>query len=304
MRSLRESLSRRLAGEVRAGEPLKRHTTYRIGGPADLFVLPASVEDVVWTLRLAHDEGLPVFVMGSGSNLLVSDSGIRGIVLRMGQQMAKVRFSGAGVWAEAGLSLPRLAKLAADRELSGLEWAGGVPGSVGGAVAMNAGAHGSDTSVILTRAYLVSRSGELIEAARNDLKFAYRRCGLVREGRHIVVAAEFSLKPNAKEAIKGRMRELASLRRRTQPLGMPSSGSVFKNPPGDYAGRLIEAASLKGTQIGGAQVSTVHGNFIVNTGDARAEDVRRLIELVRRRVEEEFGVRLELEVELVGWDGS
>lgn len=304
MESLRKSLVRRLAGEVRADEPLKRHTSYRIGGPADLFVLPSCVEDVLWTLRLAREAEVPLFVMGSGSNLLVSDRGFRGIVLRMGQAMGGVSFEGDRVWALAGVSLPKLAKLAADRGLAGLEWAGGVPGTVGGAVAMNAGAHGSDTSRSLRVAYLASREGALVERAGEDLEFAYRRSGLVRDGQYVVVAAEFGLERDLVEDIKGRMKEFAARRRRTQPLGMPSSGSVFKNPPGDHAGRLIEAASLKGTRVGGAQVSTVHGNFIVNTGGATADDVRRLIELVRRRVKEEFDVTLQLEVELVGWDRS
>ena len=304
MESLRENLARRLSGEVRADEPLKRHTSYRIGGPADLLVLPASVEDVVWTLRLTHEAGVPVFVMGSGSNILVSDAGVRGVVIRMGQSMGRVRFEEFLVWAEAGVSLPKLAKLAADRGLAGLEWAGGVPGSVGGAVAMNAGAHGGDTSESLRVAYLVARDGTLVERTCDDLRFAYRKSGLIREEHYIVVAAEFCLKRDSRDEIKARMKQFAARRRRTQPLGMPSSGSVFKNPPGDHAGRLIEAASLKGTQIGGAQVSTVHGNFIVNAGDASADDVRRLIELVRRRVKEEFGVTLQLEVELVGWDHS
>src|SRR5690606_40610757 len=186
----------------------------------------------------------------------------------------------------------------------GLEWAGGVPGSVGGAVAMNAGAHGSDTSRSLRAAYLVSRDGVLTERDGNELQFAYRRSGLIREGQYVVVAAEFSLERGQVDEIKGRMKEFAARRRRTQPLGMPSSGSVAKNPPGDHAGRLIEAASLKGTKVGGAQVSTVHGNFIVHTGDASAEDVRRLIDPVRQRAKEEFDVTLQLEVELVGWDHS
>ena len=304
MESLRKSLAHRLRGEVRVDEPLKRHTTYRIGGPADLFVLPACVEDVLWTLRLSREAGATVFVMGAGSNLLVSDRGVRGVVLCLGQAMGRVEFEGERVRACAGVLLPRLAKLAAGRGLSGLEWAGGVPGTVGGAVAMNAGAHGSDTSRSLVAAHLASSDGELVVCPGEELGFEYRKSRLVRAGGYVVVAAEFRLEPGSVLEIEGRMKEFAARRRRTQPLGLPSSGSVFKNPPGDYAGRLIEAASLKGTRVGGAQVSTVHANFIVNTGDASADDVRRLIELVRRRVKEEFGVTLELEVELVGWDRS
>src|SRR5690606_30695977 len=220
-------------------------TTYRIGGPADILVEAAAEQDVVATLLAAREFGVPVYVMGCGSNLLISDAGVRGVVLRLGHALGRIAVAGETVRAQAGASLPKLAKIAADHGLSGLEWAGGVPGTVGGAVAMNAGAHGGETSRVLVKAELVSREGR-----------------------------RFSAGPE-------RRREFAAGRRRTQPLGMPSSCSVFKKPPGDYAGRLIEAAGLKGTRIGGAEISTVHGNFIVNRGDARAEDVKSLIDLAR-----------------------
>lgn len=302
MQRWKKTLERDIRGIVRFNELLKRHTTYRIGGPADVIVMPTCAEDVATTLRLAADEGLPVYVMGSGSNLLVSDYGIRGIVLRLGHWLGEVQITGTRVKAQAGTSLPKLAKMAADRGLSGLEWAGGVPGTVGGAVAMNAGAHGSDTSRTIVWAHLVTRSGTRLSCTTQEMKFRYRQSELLREENHIVLGAEFDLKEDDPQEILARMKQFAARRRRTQPLGMPSSGSVFKNPPGDYAGRLIEAVSLKGVQIGGAQISSVHGNFIVNTGNACAQDVLDLIKLARRRVHEEFGVTLELEVELVGWD--
>jgi len=300
--SLKERLLKDVAGEVRVDEPLSRHTTYRIGGPADLLVIPTSEADVLATLKICRERDVPLYVMGSGSNLLVSDKGVRGVVLRLGHWMGRITVNGRRIWAEAGVSLPKLAKVAADRGLAGLEWAGGVPGTVGGAVAMNAGAHGSDTSRVVSRIHLATREGERIVRSAQEMRFSYRQCRLLREERLVVLGAEFELESDDPQAVAARMKEYAARRRRTQPLGMPSSGSVFKNPPGDYAGRLIEAASLKGTRIGGAQISTVHGNFIVNTGGARADDVYRLIALVRRRVKEEFDVDLELEVELVGWD--
>lgn len=302
MKSLSERLLRDVTGEVRFNEPLKRHTTYRIGGPADILVLPTVEADVICTLRLCAEFGVPVYVVGSGSNLLVSDEGIRGVVLRLGHWMGQITIAGESVRAQAGASLPKLAKVAADNGLAGLEWAGGVPGTVGGAVAMNAGAHGSDTSRCLAKAYLVTRDGEPVTRSLSELKFSYRQSRLLREEHHVVLAAEYRLVRDDPQAIIARMKEFAARRRCTQPLGMPSSGSVFKNPPGDYAGRLIEACSLKGTKIGGAQISTVHGNFIVNTGNARARDVYRLINLIRQRVKEEFDIDLEPEVELVGWD--
>lgn len=302
MESLKRRLLSEIRGEVRFDEPLKRYTTYRIGGPADVLVEAASEEDVVKTLAAAKECGVPVYVMGAGSNLLISDEGVRGVVLRLGHLLGEISFDGHGVRAQAGVSLPKLAKLAADHGLSGLEWGGGVPGTVGGAVAMNAGAHGSDTSKILRRAHLVSRDGERRAAALEEMRYSYRRSGLIREGGYVVVAAEFCLIPDDHRAITERMKRFAARRRSTQPLGVPSSGSVFKNPPGDYAGRLIEAAGLKGTRIGGAEISAVHGNFIVNRGDASARDVKSLIDLARRAVRDTFGIELELEVELVGWD--
>jgi len=301
---LKKRLLAEIQGDVRFDEPLKRYTTYRIGGPADILVEAAAEEDVVATLLAAREFGVPVYVMGCGSNLLISDAGVRGVVLRLGHALGRIAVAGETVRAQAGASLPKLAKIAADHGLSGLEWAGGVPGTVGGAVAMNAGAHGGETSRVLVKAELVSREGRRFSAGPEEMRYSYRRSGLIRESRPVVVAAEFRLTRDDPQAVTARMKEFAARRRRTQPLGMPSSGSVFKNPPGDYAGRLIEAAGLKGTRIGGAEISTVHGNFIVNRGDARAEDVKSLIDLARNRVRDRFGIELELEVELVGWDGE
>lgn len=303
MESLKERLLSEISGSVRFDEPLKRYTTYRIGGPADIFVDAATEEDVIKTLRAAREHGAPVYVMGGGSNLLISDAGVRGVVLRLGPSLGEIVFQGETVRAQAGVSLPKLAKLAAEQGLAGLEWGGGVPGTVGGAVAMNAGAHGGETSRVLTVAHLVSRGGERLSVPVDRMRYSYRRSGLLREEGHVVVAAEFRLRQESAEAVIGRMKSYAARRRSTQPLGLPSSGSVFKNPPGDHAGRLIEAAGLKGTRIGGAEISQVHANFIVNLGGARASDVKELIDLARRVVCERFGIQLELEVELVGWDG-
>lgn len=304
MESLKARLLSEIQGEVRFNEPLRRYTSYRIGGPADILVQPATEEDVVKTLKAAWEHQTPVYVMGSGSNLLISDEGVRGVVLRLGHWLGEVTFSGNVVRAQAGAALPKVAKMATDRGLAGLEWGGGIPGTVGGAVAMNAGAHGGEIRDVLLRAHLVSRDGTRLACSVEEMQYSYRRSGLIRETGHVVVGAEFQLRPEGVEAITRRMREYAARRRSTQPLGLPSSGSVFKNPPGDYAGRLVEAANLKGTRIGGAQISEIHGNFIVNRGDATARDVKALIDLVRSTVRDRFGIDLELEVELVGWDGE
>lgn len=302
--SLKARLLSEIEGEVRFDEPLKRYTTYRIGGPADIFVQAATEDDVVKVLKAAWEHRTPVYVMGSGSNLLISDKGVRGVVLRLGHALGEIVISDTIVRAQAGAALPKVAKMAADRGLAGLEWGGGVPGTVGGAVAMNAGAHGSEICDILLRAHLVTRDGKRLICSCDEMQYSYRRSGLIREKRHVVVGAEFQLRSERVEAITERMRRYAARRRSTQPLGVPSSGSVFKNPPGDYAGRLVEAANLKGTRIGGAQISEIHGNFIVNRGDATATDVKALIDLVRGTIRDRFGIDLELEVELVGWDGE
>lgn len=300
MRRAIEEIARKVTGRVAEGEPMRRHTSVRIGGPADVFVEPASSGEAAAVLQFCEEEGLPCTLVGSGSNLLVADEGVRGVVVRLGPRLGRVRFQGEEIWAEAGVLLPKLAKWAGDRGLSGLEWAGGIPGTVGGAVAMNAGAHGSQISTWLRRVELVDRKGGHSTQGPEALGFGYRRSALIATRSHAVVAASFRLQLDDPAAIRQRMKAFAARRRRTQPLGIPSSGSVFKNPPGDHAGRLIELAGLKGHQVGGAQVSPIHANFIVNRGGATAADVLNLIDRIRERVLAEFGVRLELEVELVG----
>lgn len=300
MKTVSEALQRVVRGKVLLEEPLARYTTVRIGGPAEIFVEAACEEDIVAVRRIATETGTPLRVLGNGSNVLVSDAGVRGIVLGLGRNFADVRFTGSQVTCQAGVLLPRLAKLAAERGLSGIEFGGGVPGTVGGAIVMNAGAHGGEMADITRRVRVVTQDGSVEEYEREELGFAYRRSRFSGDRNTIVVGGTFILRPDEPAAIKVRMRQFARRRRSTQPLGLPSSGSVFKNPPGDFAGRLVEQAGLKGTQIGQAMVSLAHGNFIVNCGGATASDVLRLIDLVRQRVHKEFGIELELEVELVG----
>lgn len=301
VRGLKFELDRMIAGRLRCNEPMRRHTSVRIGGPARYFVEPATVADIRTVRRVAAEWRVPCLVVGNGSNILVSDSGIPGIVINLGSSMSRVEWlSETDVYVEAGLSLPRLAKMAADRGLSGIEFASGIPGTVGGGVVMNAGAHGGEMADVVRRVHAIDSSGELRVFERDELAFAYRRSRFSKNDEYIVVAAELSFTPEDPRVIRERMKEFARQRRTTQPLGRPSSGSVFKNPPGDYAGRLIQAAGLKGARIGQAQVSPVHANFIVNCGGATADDVMRLIDHVRNRVLQRFGVELQLEVELIG----
>lgn len=301
MDALKRRLQTELEGDVRFDEPMYRHTTYRVGGPADVLVLPASNEDVIRVVKATYEAGAPLFVMGSGSNLLVHDDGLRGVVMRIGHALGHITLHGDRLTAFAGALLPKVAKIAASNGLTGLEWGGGVPGTVGGAVSMNAGAHGSETCDTIRDVVAVNREGELCRPTVDQMDFRYRQSGLVKGRGLIVLEASFQLNEEDPRVVMKTMKQFAMRRRNTQPLGQPSSGSVFRNPPGDFAGRLIESVGLKGFAIGRAAVSDVHGNFIVNLGGAKASDVQKLIHLIKARVKQEAGVDLRLEVELVGW---
>lgn len=300
-----ETLGRRLAAiagiTVRAGEPLARYTSFRIGGPADWFVVPETTAGLAAALRAAWEEGCPVTVLGGGTNLLIADEGVRGMVVRLGRPLSRVEWDGASVYAQAGASLPALAKQALQRHLSGLEFAAGIPGTLGGAIAMNAGAHDGDMARIVRRVEAVRRDGTAVSFTGAECRFRYRGSRFLGSGEWIVTGAHLELVPDDPAAVAARMAHYLERRRRTQPLGTRNAGSIFKNPPGDYAGRLIEAAGCKGWREGDAEVSTLHGNFIINRGGASAADVYRLLRRVRRRVKERFGVSLELEVGLVGF---
>lgn len=278
-------------------EPMSRHTSLRIGGPADFFVRVASEDDLRGAVAVARVHELPVFVLGGGTNLLVSDRGIRGVVLENGWSEASA--DGEMVTASSGTPLAHVAAVAARNGINGLEWMATVPGTVGGAVHGNAGAFGSETSDVLVDAELMDLDGGSWTADPSELGFAYRTTSL--QGRPtIVLRARFRGSPGDRETAVKRIKEIANERAAKQPLAQPNTGSIFRNPPGDHAGRLIEAAGLKGRRVGGAMVSEKHANFIVNTGDARASDVFELMQLCQREVRERFEVDLVPEVERVG----
>lgn len=287
--------------EVRRREPLRRYTSLRLGGVADWLVIPSSLEQLAAVLRTTWALGCPVTVLGGGSNLLIADTGLRGVVIRIGRSLGRLVWDGPRLWAQAGASLPAVARQAAMRRLSGLEFAAGIPGTLGGAIVMNAGAHQGDMAAVVTRVQAVHRSGRLVEFSREACRFRYRGSRFLDEPEWIVAAAELLLRPDDPDRIAQRMQDYLKRRRDSQPLGTYNAGSIFKNPPGDYAGRLIEQAGCKGWREGGAEVSTLHANFIVHHGDATASDVWRLIQRVRREVEKKFGVRLELEVGVLGF---
>ena len=282
-------------GELRADEPLARHVTLGVGGPARWFFRPADRAALVAAMRLAPAD-VPILPLGRGSNLLPPDEGFPGLVLDMGELTA-LRVAGREIEAQAGVRMGRLARAAAEAGLAGLEFMATVPGDVGGGVAMNAGAFGQEVADTLQWAEVVLRGGETRRLDARELDMGYRRARLPDGA--LVMAAGFALTSDAPEAIRERMRSMRQRRGATQPLAQPNCGSVFKNPDGDYAARLIEAAGLKGLCIGGARISEVHANFIVNEGGATSADVRALIARAQAEVAARFGVRLEPEVRIL-----
>jgi len=295
---------RRVFGEaVRENAQLAPYTSARIGGAAEALLTVKSLEELERAVRTLWEKGLPFFVLGGGSNILISDRGVREVVIL--NKAKALRFEETErpqVWAESGAGFGQLAHRAAARGLSGLEWAATVPGTVGGAVYGNAGAFGGDVAHSLVQAEVLTQAGRETWSVE-EMGYGYRTSRLKRmEERAVVLAARFALEAATKEAASEKIAQLSARRKATQPPGA-SMGSMFKNPEGDHAGRLIEAAGLKGSRIGSAEISTVHGNFFVNRDDTRASDVRALIQLAQETVEEKTGIRLELEIELIGeWD--
>jgi len=296
---LSEELKQASVGKVWVNELLANHTTWRIGGPADLLIQPKDKETLILAVQMIHRHNIPWSVIGRGSNLLVRDGGIRGAVLKVAEGLSHCEFRGQEVCVGAGYSMIRLAVEAGKMGLTGLEFAGGIPGSVGGAVYMNAGAHGSDLSRILKKAEILFDNGEVKVLTNEELKFAYRT-SLLQTKKGVVLEATFQLRDGDRNEIAAVLANNKDRRRQTQPLQLPCAGSVFRNPPGDHSGRLIEEAGLKGFQIGGAQISEMHANFIVNRGGATASDVLTLMDHVRRTIMEKYGVDLHPEVLVVG----
>jgi UDP-N-acetylmuramate dehydrogenase len=295
--SWRDEIARRVRGEVVADAPLAPRTTIRVGGPADLLVRPADPDALAELLRAARALGVPVHVLGGGANTLVADAGVRGVVVRLPPGLAPEEARGETLVLCAGQPTSRLWVRAHALGLVGMEFVAGIPGTLGGAVAMNAGTRIGEMKDVVRRVEVATPSGAgFLDAAA--LGFAYRTCRLPPGG--VVTRVEFALRPGDVAESERTMQEDRDRRRRTQPLDKPSFGSTFRNPAGDYAGRLVEAVGLKGHRVGGAMWSEVHANFVVNAGGARASDVLSLVDLARARVKERFGVVLETEVRLLG----
>ncbi len=302
--SAKNGFAGQLTGEVKLAEPLARYTTYRIGGPARALVLPRTADDVCTAVRVARREGLPWLAIGLGSNLLISDSGFPGIVIRLGKGLDQVERAGpeGSLWTVgAGLPTPLLARQSVAAGHGGAQRLIGVPGTIGGGVFMNAGAHGEDFSQITSSVKLVSQMGEMLTVPGKDIAWRYRDSHL----QGVVVSATVQLEPGDPEKVKDELARYLKKRREGTPFDEPCCGSVFRNPDGGRtAGQLIELCGLKGFRQGGAEVSPKHANYIVNVGSATAADVRSVIDTVSQRVESEFGVRLVTEVKLIGFDKS
>lgn len=295
------ALERRLrtvVRDVRRDAPLARHVSFRIGGPADLLVIPRTLRELRAACEVLFAEGVRPVVLGAGSNVLIGDRGIRGVVVKLGKGLDRVHIDGTRVVAECGTRLPALALRTARAGLAGLEFAAGIPASVGGAVVMNAGAHGHAMDEVVHAVDVLTPDGPR-RLHRTALAFGYRTSVLQAQP-WIVASVTLALQPGEPAAVLRRLEAWLALRGATQPIGPPSSGCIFRNPPGDHAGRLIDAAGLKGLAVGGARVSEVHANYIVNTGGATAADVLALIEQVRARLAAHAGVHLDLEVKLLG----
>jgi UDP-N-acetylmuramate dehydrogenase len=284
-------------GEILVEEPLAPHTTWRIGGPADLLAQPEDASDLARAIAWAAGCSVPWRILGNGSNLLVRDDGVRGLVLRIRKGLGRIEVDGTRIRAEGGASFPAVANLAAAQGLAGLEFAAGIPGTVGGAVLMNAGWHEFETRHIVESVEYLEAGGTTRTIAGRDCGFGYRRSAF-RDRPGVVLSAVFSLSQDASEAVRARLESFASSRKQNQPTELPSCGSVFLKPDGDFAGRLIEQAGLKGLRVGDLEVSPKHANFFVNLGHGRASDALALVERVEREVESRFGVRLVREFEI------
>lgn len=295
-----ERFSNLLGNEkVRINEPMNRHTTFRIGGPADYFLLPSSSEEVRGILEICREESLQYFILGNGSNLLVSDEGYRGVIIQLYRNYGGLTVEGTEIRAGAGVLLSQIAAAARNESLTGFEFAGGIPGTLGGAVVMNAGAYGGELKDVLKEAVVMDREGNIFTVPVEKLAMGYRT-SLVKTAGYLVLEVVISLKKGSQEEIRDTMKDLADRRISKQPLEYPSAGSTFKRPEGYFAGKLIMDAGLRGYQVGGAQVSEKHCGFVINKGNATAADVCRLMADVQAKVQEQFGVTLEPEVKFLG----
>lgn len=286
-------------GNIKENYPMKEVTSFQIGGPVDLFVEPENADQLRACILDLEEEGYPWMIMGLGSNMLVSDKGIRGAVIRLGKNFSQIQIEGKRVRAQAGASLKNVAEAARDKGLGGLEFAHGIPGAIGGAMTMNAGAYDGEMKDVVESVLVLDKKGQIYSLSNEQMNFVYRHSKVQEEG-FIVLEAVFLLEEKEIESISEKMEDLWNRRLSKQPLEYPSAGSTFKRPPGYYAGQLIDQAGLRGLRHGGAQVSEKHCGFVINAGGASCQDVVNLIKMVQESVYLEHGVRLETEVKVIG----
>lgn len=298
-----ELLSNILDIKVLKDEPMKKHTSFKIGGTADVLVIPKTVEAIKEVIFKAQQNDVPITIIGAGSNILVSDKGIRGITIKIGADFSDITLEGNIITAKSGASLAKISLLAAANSLSGFEFAGGIPGSLGGAVYMNAGAYGGEMKDVVIKTEYMDYSGNIFALSADEHEFGYRHSFFSDKDDFIILSSKISLTPSDEKTIKDKIKDLNDRRKEKQPLNYPSAGSAFKRPEGFFAAKLIEEAGLKGKSIGDAEVSEKHAGFIINKGSATAEDVLNLINYVKKIVLEKHGVMLDAEIKLIGeWD--
>jgi UDP-N-acetylmuramate dehydrogenase len=285
--------------QILLNESMKKHTSFRIGGPADIMVVPHDTEQVKTAIEIFKAHNIPYFIMGRGSNLLVRDKGIRGGVIKLADGFSKAKVTDRQIQAQAGILLSSLSNLALRAELTGLEFTSGIPGTLGGAVAMNAGAYGGEIKDVIEKVIVLDENQKVLSFTNSEMNFGYRK-SIVQNTKMIVLEVYMTLEKGNYQESKEKIKELTKRRREKQPLNYPSAGSTFKRPVGYYAGKLIQDSGLKGMRVGNAQISELHSGFIINMGDATAEDVIKLIEKVKTRVYDRFGVNLEPELKIIG----
>jgi UDP-N-acetylmuramate dehydrogenase len=298
MSALEGELRSHFGARVEARRPLADLTSFQIGGPADLFVTVESEGELMAAMAATHRHQINAMCLGAGTNLLVSDRGIRGLVVKLGLSFSRIEINDVKMTAGAAMQFGEMVETVVDRGLAGLEFGEGIPGTVGGGLVMNAGAFGGEMARVVTRVHGVTADGLARALTKDEVNFAYRRTDL--PPRFVITRVDFELRHGDRDELRARVGDLRSKRAARQPRGLPNAGSVFKNPPGNFAGRLLESAGLKGARMGGAAFSGQHANFIVNLGGARADEVRALIEMARSRVMESTGVTLEPEVRMIG----
>jgi len=286
-------------GEVLYNEPMKNHTSFKIGGPVDAMIIPSTEEEIVKAVKLCRDNNIEPFIMGNGSNLLVRDGGIRGVVIKIAHQFGKINIKDNIVYCQSGALLTTTSKRAQKHSLTGIEFANGIPGTIGGAMTMNAGAYGGEMKDIVTKVRVLNKDNQIKEYSNEEMNFRYRNSKVKDDGL-IVLGVEFQLEFGQEEEIKKTMEDLIYRRNSKQPIELPSGGSTFKRPTGYYAGKLIDDSGLRGLRHRGAQVSEKHCGFVVNIDNATCKDVLELISIIQKTVWDNYGVELEREIKLVG----